>query len=224
MNEAFVTVITALISSITVLLSIWFKDFISNRNTKRNTLKPEDKSMFYLEMDKTCNLIRESLDADGSYLAYFHNGGTFGNGISMDKFTVVGEDYNEYIKASSYKKHYYATMINYMAYAYHRLLINNRYYACTGIPCGNACLVEGGGSCKEDQDIVADLSFKNDLIKRRVSSIYMYLIKDPVSDKPIGFFALEYISKYVMTDPDESKVWKHQNKLSKLLNMTVLND
>jgi len=216
------TIITALISAITVIVSIFFKDYISKRPKKGTVVSIEDRSMFYLEMDKICNVIRESLEADGAYLAYFHNGGVFANGISMDKFTVVGEDYNQYIKLSSYKKAYYATMINYISYVYHRLLTNNRYNACTGLPCGDNCVNLVNGLCPSNQDVVADISFRNDLIKRKVSSIYMYLIKDPVSDKPIGFFALEYISKYIMTEFDESKVWKHQNKLSKLLNMTVL--
>lgn len=220
--DATTAIITAIISSITVFLSIWYTQHLQNKNKKINRISMEDKSMFYLEMDKTCSVIRESLNADGSYLAYFHNGGVFSNGISMDKFTVVGEDYNQYIKLSSYKKAYYATMINYISYAYHRLLNNSRYFACTGLPCGDSCHQMKEGTCNNDQDIVADISFRNDLIKRKVSSIFMYLIKDPVTDKPIGFFALEYISKYTMTELDETRIWKHQNKLSRLLNMTVL--
>ena len=215
-------ILTVVISSITVILSVWYKDYLSKR-PKHIPVSMEDKSMFYLEMDKTCSLIRESLNADGSYLAYFHNGGMFANGIAMDKFTVVGEDYNQYIKTSSYKKMYYATMINYISYAYHRLLTTNRYTACSGLPCGSDCLSDAGKSCVFNLDIVADLSFKNDLLKRKISSVHMFLMKDPVTDKPIGFFTLEYINKYIMTDLDESKIWKYQNKLSNLLNMTVLN-
>jgi hypothetical protein len=71
---------------------------------------------------------------------------------------------------------------------------------------------------------MSDLSFKSDLTKRNITSIYMFLIKDPISDKPIGFFGLEYILKFDMPKFNESEIWKHQNKLSKLLNMTVLND
>ena len=221
MTETLTAIITALVSSITVLASIWYKDYLS-KHSHNSKLSIQDKGMFYLEMDKTCNIIRESLNADGSYLAYFHNGGSFSNGISMDKFTVVGEDYNQYIRGLSYKKLYYATMINYISYAYLRLLTNSRYKACTGIPCGDTCGYKNGKDCSFGHDIVADISFKNDLMKRNISSIYMFVIKDPISDKPIGFFALEYIGKYEMTKVDESEIWKHQNKLSKLLNMTVL--
>lgn len=223
MPETITTIIVAIISSFTVLISIWYRQYLQEKTKEKSTLSVEDKSMFYLEMDKVCNRIRITTKADGSYLAYFHNGGTFSNGISMDKFTVVGEDYNERIKSSSYKKIYYSTMINYISYAYHRLLINNRYYACTGLPCGTNCMRDLGGDCKNGQDITSDLSFRNDLIKRRISSIKMYLIKDPVSDKPIGFFALEYIDRDDSSSMNDSEIWKHQNRLAKLLNMTVLN-
>lgn len=205
MTDTVTTIITATISSITVLIAIWYKDYLNKRNAIKNTISREDKSMFYLEMDKTCNLIRESLKADGSYLAYFHNGGVFTNGITMDKFTVVGEDYNEIIHCQSYKKWYYATMINYISYGYHRLLTTGRY----------------GAFNIED---VSDLSFKNDLIKRKIKSFYMFLIKDPVTDKPVGFFSLEYINSFDLPKFHESEIWKHQNKLSRLLSMTVLTD
>lgn len=207
MVDAYTAIITSVLSSVTVLASIWYKDYYIARKlkAKSNAISMQDKSMFYLEMDKTCGVIREALYADGTYLAYFHNGGVFANGIAMDKFTVVGEDYNEKIHCSNYKKTYYATMINYMSYAYHRLLTNNRYY----VP-----IVAD----------VSDLSFKDDLSRRKVSSMYMFLIKDPITDKPIGFFAVEYVKPYTFDKINESEIWKHQNKLSRLLNMTVLNE
>lgn len=202
MEQSTITaLLTALLSAATVIFVTWYKDYLSKKGKSKISI--EDKSMFYLEMDKTCSVIRKSLNADGAYLAYFHNGGSFANGITMDKFTVVGEDYNEFIRCQSYKKVYYATMINYVSYAYHRLLLDNRYYI-------------------SNVDDSPDLSYKNDLIKRKVTSAYMFLIKDPITDKPIGFFVIEYISKYDMTKVDEVEIWKHQNNLSKLLNMTVL--
>lgn len=193
-------ILPVIVSSITVILAIWYKDKLLN---KRKKLNPEDKSVFYLEMDKICASIRRSLNANGTYLAYFHNGGTFTNGINMDKFTVVGEDYDDQIRSSSYKRTYYATMINYIAYAYHRLLIDNRYY----IP--------------STESLTVDLSLKADLCKRRIVSSYMFLIKDPVKDTPVGFFVVEYMNHTELSN--ESEIWKYQNKLSKLLNMTVLN-
>lgn len=189
-----------LISSIFLIITIWFKNKINKQPIKMNL---EDKSMFYLEMDKICSTIRKSLNADGTYLAYLHNGGSFSNGITMDKFTVTGEDYNEKIRINSYKRIYYATMVNYMAYAYHRLLLDNKYYI-------------SDAACLE-----VDLSLKSDLLKRHVTSSYMFLIKDPIKDTPIGFFVVEYLNPTKVIS--DSEIWKYQNKLSKLLNMTVLN-
>lgn len=222
--EAITTIIVAVISSITVLSSMWYKDYLQRRHKQKNTISLEDKSVYYLEMDRVCSRIRLNTKADGAYLAYFHNGGVFSNGISMDKFTVVGEDYNEAVKATTYKKSYNSTMINYMSYAYHRLLTSSRYYACTGLPCGSKCSKELGSECTKEQGIVSDLSFRHDLIRRNISSIHMYLIKDPVSEKPIGFLSLEFIKSNDTKLIDESGVWKYQNRLAKLLNMTVLTD
>ena len=182
-------VLPVVVSSITVILAIWYKDKLIK---KKHKITIQDKSTFYLEMDKICASIRKSLHANGTYLAYFHNGGTFANGINMDKFTVVGEDYDDHINTNSY----------YMAYAYRRLLIDNRYYI------------------NDINDLSIDLSLKADLMKRKVTSTYMFLIKDPLKDTPIGFCVVEFINKVELSN--ESEIWKYQNKLYKLLNMTVL--
>lgn len=207
MNQALLSLLTgvtvAVISSITVLGAIWYKAHLDNNFKRLRNPSAEDKSMFYLEMDKVCNDIRESVKADGAYLAYFHNGGVFENGITMDKFTVVGEDYNDKVKCLSYKKLYSQTMITFMSYAYHRLVVNNRY-------------------CATTIDDVSDLSLKSDLVRRKVNSLYMYSIKNPVNDKPLGFFAVEYVDIYTMPELQETEVWKQQNKIARLLNMTVL--
>lgn len=205
MSTTITAITTAIISAITVIFSIWYKDYLTRKYKDRHTVNTKDKSMFYIEMDKTCSTIRKLVNADGSYLAYFHNGGTFNNGISMDKFTVVGEDYNTALKDSYYKKLYYATMINYMSFTYHKLIIENKYAVAfvNNLP---------------------DLSFKNDLIKRGVKSILLFLIKDPITEKPIGFFALEFVNYVDVSKIEEGDIWKYQNKLSRLLNMTVLNE
>ena len=205
MKEYLLIIITGLFSTIGVLASGWAKVYFAERAKRKNTPSIEDKSMCYLEMDKICASIRNNLKADGAYLAYFHNGGTFGNGISMDKFTVVGEDYNDIIKSPAYKKSYSATMINYLSYAYHRLLVDNRFIV-------------------EDTEFLSDISFKSDVVRRNVYSLYMYIIKDPITDKPIGFFSLEYVNPYVMTANQETEIWKQQNRISKLLNITVIKE
>lgn len=203
MKDYMIIILTGMFSTIGIIASGWATHYFRRRYAKKNTPSMEDKSMCYLEMDKICSSIRTSVGADGSYLAYFHNGGVFSNGIAMDKFTVVGEDYNSRVRCQSYKKSYSAMMINYMPYAYHRLLVDNKHLV-------------------DNIEDMVDLTYKGDLIKRKISSMYMYLIKDPVSDKPIGFFGLEYVDRYVLTSVEEMNIWKQQNRISKLLNITVL--
>lgn len=205
LKDYILVILTGLLSGGGVVVAAWANTYFTERAKRKRAPSIEDKSMCYLEMDKICSSIRTTVKADGSYLAYFHNGGVFSNGISMDKFTVVGEDYNDRIRCLSYKKSYNSTMINYMSYAYHRLLVDNKYLL-------------------DNVDNIPDLSYKSDLSKRKVVSMYMYLIKDPVSDKPIGFFALEYVDSYVLTSIEEMNIWKQQNRISKLLNITVIKD
>lgn len=200
--DTVVTIITAIISSITVLSSIWYREYLQKRSKENSAVSAQDKSLFYLEIDKICGTIRNNVSADAVYIAYFHNGGIFSNGVTMDKFTVVGEDYSDKSCILSYKKQYSGMMINYMPYSYHRLLIDNKY----------------SFNVKFE---TTDISFKKDLIRRKMSCVYMFLIKDPVSDKPLGFFAIEF-SKENDHPINESIVWKYQNKLARLLNMTVM--
>jgi len=193
----------ALITAVTTILTIVIKEVIIPRINKKTPIADKDKSMFYLEMDVTCSKMRKELNADGVYIAYFHNGGYFSNGISMDKFTVVGEDYNTLIRNPSYKKSYAQTMISYISYAYHRMLVDNIYCACT---------------LKD----IADISYKNDLQKRGVASTYSFIIRDVNTDKPIGFVSLEFTEEVVLDSIGRNNIWKRRIELSRLLNMTVL--
>lgn len=197
--------IIVLLTSLSTLFAIWLKNYydIIKLKNKANPVSRECKSKYYIEMDRICSIIRTALSSNSVYIAYFHNGGSFGNGIAMDKFTVVGEDY-AYDSVYSYKRNYTNTMVNHISYAYHKLITKGRYKADIG-------------------SIVHDLSFKQDLIGRNNQSIAMYIIKDPTNDLPIGFIAIEFAN--INSDIEESVVWKHTNHLYRLLNMSVkIND
>ena len=73
--------------------------------SKRSRISKLDKSLYYIEFN-----IRNALKCDGVYIAYFHNGGNFINGISMDKYSVVGEDYSPNL--NSYKAIYKDKLVN----------------------------------------------------------------------------------------------------------------
>ena len=116
--------------------------------------------------------------------------------LSIDKFTVVAEDYDTKVK-TSYTSKYQMINISYITYLYHRLLTDGRFYM---------------DSILESDTI--DSSYKDDLLKRKMSSTYSFLIKDG-NEKPVGFISLEYSKPSEFKKEYESCIWKHQLSTSR---------
>ena len=88
---AILNLIGVIVSSIGV---VFVKEWIAKKRRKVVTNLLTSKAECWMQLDKIASNIRESLNAKGVYIAYFHNGGKFCNGINMDKFTVIAEDYD----------------------------------------------------------------------------------------------------------------------------------
>ena len=88
---AILNLIGVIVSSIGV---VFVKEWIAKKRRKVITNLLASKAECWMQLDKIASNIRESLNAKGVYVAYFHNGGKFCNGINMDKFTVIAEDYD----------------------------------------------------------------------------------------------------------------------------------
>jgi len=187
---------TIVVTSIATVCTIWFKDYYIKRKVEKLKMSPIDKSEFFIKLTKICGQIKTDLNANGVFIAYFHNGDYFKNGLSIDKFTVVAEDYDAKIKISYISKYQIIT-INYINYLYHRLLTDGRCYN-ENIP---------------ELDMI-DNTYKEDLIKRKVTSSYSFLIKDD-NEKPIGFISIEYNQLFDFKKEYESAIWKHQLSISK---------
>lgn len=185
-----------IITNLFTLTTIWFREYWIKKQLSKTILSPIDRSDLFIKLTQICGQIREDLKANGVYIAYFHNGDHFKNGMSIDKFTVVAEDYDNKIKGGYIGKYQMIT-INYINYLYHRLLTDGRCY-------------------KEDigeLDMI-DSNYKEDLIKRKVYSSYSFLIKDD-DEKPVGFISLEYLKEFDFKREYESYIWKHQLSTSK---------
>lgn len=196
--ESFIdkSVVTIIITNLFTLASIWMKDYWVKKRLSKTTMSPIDRSELFIKLTQICGQIREDLKANGVYIAYFHNGDHFKNGLSIDKFTVVAEDYDTKVK-TSYINKYQMITINYINYLYHRLLTDGRCY-------------------KEDVpnlDMI-DTNYKEDLIKRKMLCSYSFLIKDD-NEKPVGFISLEYNTLFQFKKEMESCIWKHQLSTSK---------
>lgn len=88
----YTAIIVAIITSISTIAGIYLKEWLfPKRKEQKLTI---EKSNCYIELDKICASIRDTIHANAVYIAYFHNGSHFINGVEMDKYTVVGEDYD----------------------------------------------------------------------------------------------------------------------------------
>lgn len=192
-------IIVCVITMLSTLISVYLKERFFPK-LERQVLTV-DKSTFYLKLDTICHTIKEAVKADGVYIAYFHNGGHFINGVGMDKYTVVGEDYQEDMK--SYKTQYRDVMVNNFSYLFHNLLVSNRNY-----------IHDISKNSSQDK------AYKEDLKNRNINSTYTFLIKDVIKETPIGFISIEYKNINSFSVESEAYIWKHQNAISNLLNMT----
>ena len=195
---AIATVVVTIISSLTTLLGVYLKERYFPKVKKQKL--SIDKSTCYIELDKICASIRDIVKANHVYIAYFHNGGHFINGVAMDKYTVVGEDYD--IHCKSVKKSFKDILVNNFPYLFHDLLTRNRHWI----------------NVVSDKTM-QDKSYKEDLETRHMNSAYTFLIKDPLADTPLGFISLEYNNPNGFDEDNEKYIWKKQNTIAKLLNM-----
>ena len=190
-------IIVAIITGCFMLANTYLS---KEHKSKRSRISKLDKSLYYIELDKICFNIRKALKCDGVYIAYFHNGGNFVNGISMDKYSVVGEDYS--VNLNSYKAIYKDKLVNNFPYLFHNLIVADRH-----------CITS-----TEDYSF-HDKMYRDELNNRNINSAYTYLIKDPVKKTPLGFVSLEYIQKVTLNETDERFIWKYQNDIANILNM-----
>ena len=114
----YTAIIVAIITSISTITGIYLKEWLFPKRKKQKLTI--EKSNCYIELDKICASIRDTIHANAVYIAYFHNGGHFINGVEMDKYTVVGEDYDCCVV--SYKKSFKDVFVNNFPYLFHNLL------------------------------------------------------------------------------------------------------
>lgn len=194
----YTAIIVAIITSISTIAGIYLKEWLfPKRKEQKLTI---EKSNCYIELDKICASIRDTVHANAVYIAYFHNGSHFINGVEMDKYTVVGEDYDCCVV--SYKKSFKDVLVNNFPYLFHNLLVRNRHY------CNDVSKYKFQDRC-----------YKDELESRSMKSAYTFLIKDPIKETPIGFISLEYNIVEGFNPDDEKYIWKKQNTIANLLNL-----
>ena len=189
-------VIMLVIAQIFTLFTIWLREYYIKKRLHSDKYSPVCKSELFIQLTQICGEIKDDLKANGVYIAYFHNGDYYKNGMSIDKFTVVAEDYDERI-GKPYISKYQNINMSYISYLYHRLLTDDRCYK-IDIPNLN----------------MIDSVYKQDCLDRNVKSAYSFLIKDD-KELPIGFISIEYTYEFNFVKEMESFIWKHQLSTSR---------
>ena len=189
-------VIMLVIAQIFTLFTIWLREYYIKKRLNSDKYSPVCKSELFIQLTQICGEIKDDLKANGVYIAYFHNGDYYKNGMSIDKFTVVAEDYDEKI-GKPYIGKYQNINMSYISYLYHRLLTDDRCYK-IDIPNLN----------------MIDSVYKQDCLDRNVKSAYSFLIKDD-KELPIGFISIEYTYEFNFVKEMESFIWKHQLSTSR---------
>lgn len=197
---AILNLIGVIVSSIGV---VFVKEWIAKKRRKVVTNLLTSKAECWMQLDKIASNIRESLNAKGVYVAYFHNGGKFCNGINMDKFTVIAEDYDISI-TDPYKNRYKNVLTSIMPYTILRLYRDNKY------------IFRMSALTKYYSNM-----YVGDLRSRGCNTAISILIRDLKTDMPIGFLSAEFELDF---EPDAEMMqtfWKNHNRISRNMTMVI---
>lgn len=188
-----VAILTTVLTGLFQLLCVWYKHILENRK-KKNKPSLHDVIKHSLDIDKNLFEIMQECEADRVLFARFHNGGTFIDGVPIDKFTVANEvyvkdDYSVSLKLQN-------VLLSTRPSAMYELLFTDEYI-------------------REDTSKY-NAGFEKILFNYDVKSIYMFLIKD-LEDKPIGFIELSYINAPKTLDIEQISTAKsYHNTILKL--------
>lgn len=197
---AILNLIGVIVSSIGVVI---LKDWLTKRKRKATTDLHIVKAECWMQLDKIASNIREQLKAKGVYIAYFHNGGKFCNGINMDKFTVIAEDYDISI-TDSYKHRYKNVLTSVMPYTILRLYRDGHF----------VCRLS---------DVTKYYSnlYIGDLKIRGCNTATSILVRDLNTDMPIGFISVESEEDFTPNAEYMNILWKNHNRVSKNMTMVI---
>lgn len=197
---AILNLIGVIVSSIGV---VFVKEWIAKKRRKVVTNLLTSKAECWMQLDKIASNIREFLNAKGVYIAYFHNGGKFCNGINMDKFTVIAEDYDINI-TDPYKNRYKNVLTSIMPYTILRLYRDSKY------------IFRMSALTKYHSNM-----YVGDLRSRGCNTAISILIRDLKTDMPIGFLSAEFELDF---EPDAEMMqtfWKNHNRISRNMTMVI---
>lgn len=162
------TIIVAFIPAIFSILAIYVKHRL---DTKKPRIT-EDIINNTIHLDKICFIIRKTLNADGVFIAQYHNGGKYLTGLNMLKYTVISEDCN--VNINTYRN-ISDKLVNNISYLIHRLIVDSKYI------CENV-----------NSNLAVDRYYKDKLLSRNIQNAYTFAVVNPINHKHLGFISVEY--------------------------------
>jgi hypothetical protein len=155
---------------------------------------------FEKAIDKILLQLRFELNATDVFVARFHNGGNFNNGIRMKKFSIP------YGKASSTVKE----------------LVRWRFYDkfCSHWPDAIDQLLTLGEYCVANLDNCNDMNFKRDMEFYGFKSCNLFLLEQAdLSHSPEGFLSINFNTSKVLNQEERDRIKEESDHLVSLMNL-----
>jgi hypothetical protein len=172
------TLLASIITLVSTLGGLWLRTYLQKKNVNQG-LHPNKKAQKKMEAigkinQEVYNFLshtRKELNADRSYIFEFSNGSYFSSGLPISKFTCTYETVGEGITSESHNPGEY------------RVSNFNEYIK---------ILIDGENFILEDIRSCEKTLLKELLIKKGVSSLYNFPIKD-IHGRVIGFLGLDFV-------------------------------
>lgn len=200
-----ITLIFLLLCAITVIVFtqlLIIKKFIICRTVQNNNhLDLREIISYEKAIDKKLIRLRLELNAADIYIARFHNGGTYNNGVRIKKFSIPYEKSSSAIKElvrwrnfDKFCSHWPDVMDN--------LLVMREY-------------------CITDMQDCSDLNFKRDMEFYNFKSCHLFLIEQlDLSHSPEGFLAVNFFETRVLEKDERDLILSEIPNLLSLINLT----
>lgn len=193
-------IVGALTSGLFSIANTWYSNKLKKKGKKRTQEYLYSIAQYNYNLNRTLFCIRNKLNASNIFLARFHNGGQFINGMKIDKFSITNESPSNNTKAL--QKDYENVMFTRYSKTISNLLYTDKFY----IP-----------------DTEKQEGFPLEVNQRGYQSLYLFLIKG-IDQIPAGFVAILFENKTMLESEQKQIVESYHNQILNYVNHTGQDD
>lgn len=192
-------IVGALTSGIFTLINTWYQNRLNRKGKKKTTKYLYSVAQYNYHLNKTLFNIRNQLGASDIFLARFHNGGQFINGLKIDKFSITNE--SPRMNCEPVQHDFENVMFSRYSRTISTLLYSNRF---------------------EVPNTQGEDGLPRDIAQKGYRSMYVFLIKG-LDDIPAGFVAVLFKNQTDLTEDQRQIVESHHNTILNYVNHTKPN-